>query len=115
MNRSHTERRRLVVAMTRDGHSIREIAEVLDLTPRSVQRHRHDAGITRPPNNDPLTAEECATARALLEDGASYREVARTLGRSAVTLRRRLPGYGWDREQLLDYLTTTKPLEGALA
>ncbi|QXO13149.1 helix-turn-helix DNA binding domain protein [Gordonia phage Jojo24] len=42
-----------------------------------------------------LTADQTSTARTLLEDGASYREVARTLGVPRHRVMRALPGYGW--------------------
>lgn len=38
-------------------------------------------------------------ARALLEDGASYTEVARTIGMHRTTLAEKIPGYGWTQRQ----------------
>jgi IS30 family transposase len=40
----------------------------------------------------PLSPAERATAARLLDDGASYREVARTLGRSDLCIGRNFPG-----------------------
>ncbi|QCG77801.1 helix-turn-helix DNA binding domain protein [Gordonia phage Reyja] len=50
---------------------------------------------TTAPAATTLTADQTTTARTLLEDGASYREVARTLGVPRHRVMRALPGYGW--------------------
>lgn len=41
-----------------------------------------------------------ARAEALLDDGCSYRETARTLGVDHTTVRDHLPGRGWTRQQV---------------
>lgn len=46
----------------------------------------------------PFTEADARTAEALLEDGASYREVARTLGRNQSIICRHFPGRGWSDE-----------------
>lgn len=42
-----------------------------------------------------ITPEMVERMRLLLEDGCSYREVARTLGVHSTAVRRRFPGTGW--------------------
>ena len=42
-----------------------------------------------------VSTQQMEQARRLLEDGASYRETARTLGIGRGTVMRALPGYGW--------------------
>lgn len=45
-----------------------------------------------------MTPEEVERARALINDGVSIRETARTLGRSAMTVHRHFAGQSrWDR------------------
>lgn len=92
------ERRQRVAAMTRQGMSAAIIAEALRTTQRTVCRDRSALGIAGPAPR-PLTDEELRTAQALLEDGASYSEVARTLGRADTTIAHRFPGYGWTPTQ----------------
>lgn len=41
-----------------------------------------------------MTPAQLQQARQLLEDGAGYRETARTMGTSSRTLRKYLPGMG---------------------
>ncbi len=42
---------------------------------------------------------ELGDALALLEDGASYTEAAKTIGRSRSYVSEHLPGYGWTQKQ----------------
>ncbi|MCV7358515.1 helix-turn-helix domain-containing protein [Mycolicibacterium fluoranthenivorans] len=46
----------------------------------------------------PFTEADAQAAKTLLEEGASYREVARTLGRNASIICRRFPGRGWSED-----------------
>lgn len=92
------ERRAKVAEMTRAGLSGDCIAAVLGVSERSVERARVATGCARPASV-PLTEAELAAARQLLDDGASYAEVARTLGRGETTVARRFPGRGWTKSQ----------------
>lgn len=38
-------------------------------------------------------------AKSLLDDGASYTEVARTVGRGRKWVSQRFPGYGWTAQE----------------
>ncbi len=87
------ERAETVARMTRLGYTAPQIGHHLGVTERTVQRYRVITGTTQPPQR-PFTEEELALARNLLEDGASYGEVARTVGHDRSSVRRRLPGYG---------------------
>lgn len=95
----NTEIRDRVVVLTRRGHTGTEIAEALSVTRRTVQRYRQRAGVSQPrvPN---MTPSELETARVMLDDGASYHEVGRSLGRSPGTIQRNFPGRSWTREQI---------------
>lgn len=86
------ERRRMVITLTRQGVSASQIADRIGVRKRSVTRIRSAAGIAQS-GGSPMTGRELLRARALLDDGASYHEVARTLGRPARTVERHLPGY----------------------
>lgn len=96
--------------MTRTGYTAREIATRLGVTMRTIQRDRHALGITGPPQT-PLTAAEHARARALLADGASYREVGRTLGRNPDTIAHHYPGHAWTRQQATEHARLVRTLE----
>lgn len=100
-------RRNTIVELTKQGYSATEIASQLGITKRSVVRNRRAAGISRPGANL-ITETELAAARQLLEDGASYGEVGRTLGRSQSSIAAHLPGYGWTREMSSAYALMCK-------
>jgi DNA-binding CsgD family transcriptional regulator len=95
-------RREAIIEMTRAGRSIADIAAHLGVTERTVIRHRKAAGISRPAI-PAMTAGEIETARTLLEDGASYSEVGRTIGRNPKTLQLHFPGFGWTQAQASEY------------
>lgn len=88
------QRREQVVELTRCGHTAPEIAVILRLSARHVARIRSEQGIAQP-KAPTLTAAEIRLAGELLDSGASYNEVARTIGRSAASIRRQFPGRGW--------------------
>lgn len=87
-------RREAVATLTRCGKSADDIAVMLGITGRSVVRIRSDLGIAQPAAK-PMSPDEVMVAERLLADGASYSEVARTLGRSSRTLHEKFPGFGW--------------------
>jgi DNA-binding CsgD family transcriptional regulator len=101
------ERHDRVVALTRQGKTAGEIAELMGMSKRGIQWIRHWTGCGQPAPK-PLTDAEIDRARAMLEDGCSYSEVGRTLGRSNNNLMKRLPGYGWDRKQIIELAVATK-------
>lgn len=107
--------RKRVVELTRSGHSLSQIAMILGITRRSVERFRQLEGLTEgyvPPPE--VTEEEVERARLLLEDGASYKEVGRTLGRCYHTIQRRLPGYEWSEEQRREFMSVRRRFAGVL-
>jgi IS30 family transposase len=93
------DRRARVVELTRAGHSATQIADILSITKRTVTRIRSDEGVAQAAAAEPLTADEITRAAALLDDGCSYYEVGRTLGRHDTTIRKHFPGRGWTRTQ----------------
>jgi IS30 family transposase len=93
------ERRAHIVELHNLNVSTAEIATRMGITPRSVMRARAAAGLTKP-QPTPFTIEEYYAAQEMLDDGASYHEVARTLGRWPGTIKKRLPGYTLDKYQV---------------
>lgn len=91
-----------IAELTRAGLSQAQIAAIVGITPRSVCRTRKKLGLSRPLSGLHMTPDEIARAQALLDDGASYKEVARTLGRSSWSLRNRFPGYAFTVEQSVE-------------
>lgn len=78
------------------------IAAELGCTMRTVYRWRHDQGLAEPTPEawDPaLLPGRLEQARRLLEDGASYKEVERTVHMDRRTLRKRFPGMGWPPDE----------------
>ena len=86
------ERTRRVAEFTRQGLSAPAIANILGVSTRSVQRARQRGGVSQGAPV-PFSEDEERLAQALLDDGASMGEVARTLGRSRTPLLRRFRDY----------------------
>lgn len=70
----------------------RAVARHYGVTTRTIQRWRGAVGVARP-GWVHMTADELARAKAMLDDGCPYSEVAETIGRTAHQMRRRFPGY----------------------
>lgn len=97
------ERRwRRVVELSHRGVPVAEIASQLGISQTHVYRIRAQRIGAKTPRRN-LSAEEIATAQRLLDEGASYAEVARTLGRERSVIRRRFPGCGWTPQQGSDH------------
>lgn len=80
--------------MHRRGDPPEVIATAAGYNPTTVKRILAANGV--PPSGPPkprVTADELEKARAMLDDGASYWQVAETLGRAWDTWHRNLPGY----------------------
>lgn len=93
-----TPRQQRVVALTREGLSVAQIAQRIGTSQRTVIRERRRAGVAHQAYAS-FTFEEAMRALTMLEDGASYKEVAKTLGRDRSTIRRWVPGFSWSQEQ----------------
>jgi hypothetical protein len=108
-----------VAELTRGGYSARFIAEELNITMRTVARCRVRTGTAQPPPCY-MTDTELRLAETLLDDGASYCEVARTIGRSTDALRTRFPDRsvwkqsgGAQYRQLMQTLDNIRPHSSA--
>jgi DNA-binding CsgD family transcriptional regulator len=111
----------VIARLTLAGRTAAEISAELGISERTVQRARGRAGVAQPFNGIPMSDSEVQQAAALLDDGASYAEVGRTLGRSHGTIRRQLParsvwkpGSGIEYRRLIAGLEAidTTPREG---
>ncbi|SKX80610.1 Transposase and inactivated derivatives, IS30 family [Mycobacteroides abscessus subsp. bolletii] len=108
---SPQERVTRVAALSRGGYTDQEIAVRLGVSDRTVLRDRKAAGLTIATTAVPLSDTERATALRLLEDGANYQEVARTIGRGRTTIKRAFPGYSWTQAQKFEYHMALRALD----
>lgn len=83
-----------VKVLTLQGKTVPEIAEKLGMGKQTVHRYRVLNGMDRKKTNRRFTEDEATWAKTLLDEGCSYAEVARTLGCSRSSLRKRWPGMG---------------------
>ena len=96
------ERRARVEQMSLSGMTVEQIARDVGVTTSTVVRIRQEAGVSRWARRM-FTDGELSRCLSLLEDGASYNEVARTIGRSVGVVARRFPGFGWTAEEQRDF------------
>jgi IS30 family transposase len=106
-----------IAALTRAGYTAPQIAEALGITTRTVQRARVRTGVAKPFCGIPLSEDEKQRAAEMLDDGASYKEVGRTLGRADTAIGRHFPGRSeWQRgsghryRELMDGLDAILPV-----
>lgn len=87
-----------IIALHRSRHTIKQIAEQLAVSEKTVLRHlpRETRSPRRGKPGD--FAGRIERARLLLEDGCTYAEAARTVDISEDTLASRLPGFGSTNE-----------------
>lgn len=95
------ERRDRIAELTRQGLTPPVIADILHISERTVGRARRSRDVAQT-RWKPLTPAEIQQARVLLDDGASYAEVERTMGRSRSAFRKHLPGYAYTRAQIAE-------------
>jgi DNA-binding NarL/FixJ family response regulator len=106
------ERNNTIIRLTKQGWTAQQIAEHVGLCTRSITRIRVATGIAQPFTGHPLTPQEHNTAQQLLNDGASYAEIGRTLGRSDKVIATHFPGQSqWRRGQGNQWRTMKAKLE----
>jgi hypothetical protein len=81
-----------IAELTRRGFSAPQIAAMLNVSTRLVQRARFARGMSRKVTSRPFTSEELAWAEAMVADGASFNEIARTLRRDVTVITARFKG-----------------------
>jgi transposase-like protein len=88
-----------ILRLAREGIHPNVIAEAVGVAKATVFRVRRDAGDTALMQYRRGTEAEKLQAKQLLEDGASYWEVGRTIGFSGSSVSRWFPGYSWSAQQ----------------
>jgi DNA-binding CsgD family transcriptional regulator len=99
------ERRAEVVRLTRAGLTAEAIGVQLGCSYRTVVRDRKAMGVAQPAPMivNAWSADDVAQAEAMIADGCSLTEVARTLGRSQPAVWQKFKGRGWDRSSCAQY------------
>lgn len=95
------------------GLTSTEIAVRVGCSPRTVTRWRAQAGVTQHlPEGaaKPVSQVKLRAAEILLDDGASYREVSRTVHIATHTLRRYFPGRGYTPQQSAEVAAMARKL-----
>jgi transposase len=92
-----------------------ELAKILDVTPRTVQRWRQMWRNDERPRYDhswvrKVDPEKLKLAEKYVEDGMNLTEIERTLHISWKTLAKYFPDAAWTNEQVMDFVHTTKRL-----
>lgn len=82
------------------GLTNKQIAAELEIAERTVSRRRAALGASGAVN-EPYSAETLARVEQLLGEGWSLLEIARTENLDYRTLRRKFPGRGWTRQQIV--------------
>lgn len=96
------ERRQRIVELTRQGRSAAQIADELKINARTVVRVRVERGVAQS-GPQRFTADELAQVEAMLDDGCSITEAARTIGRSPCRLWEIYRGRGWTAIEAAQY------------
>lgn len=96
-------RRARIIYLSRMGWTVAAIAAEVGVGHSTVTQVRREEGLSRW-RPRPFTHEEDQLIRRLLDDGASYNEVARTADRRHGVIARRYPGYGWSMAERDDHM-----------
>ena len=91
-----------IIDLAQRGVAPRLIAERIGVSPGTVYRIQRQYGLLCG-SRRPFTDDELEQAEAMLSDGCSIAETARTLGRSTTVVWRRFRGRGWTREQVIEW------------
>lgn len=86
------------IRLHHEGLSAPELARRFGVSARHVTRLRKELGLSQPSPHGSrrVDAAWLAAAAQMLDDGASVREVAVTLGSTEATVNRHFPGRCWD-------------------
>ena len=86
-----------------EQYSPEGIVEIMGMNPETLFRvMRDEFGIYRT-DTTPVSNEEHREMERLLDDGWSYKQIGRKLGRADKTVAKHLPGRGWSVEEANEY------------
>lgn len=94
--------RERVKELTEQHVSLSRQARILGCTPKQISRIKHELKLTKPAAKA-YPPEMYTKVEKMLDDGASYLEVQKTLGPSLRWLAKRFPGRGWTKKQMADH------------
>lgn len=92
-----------ILELSRSGWSLAEVAGRVGCTKRTVSRVRKLGGVSGPSRWRRVTPELIEAARAMVDDGASWAEIQRTLRVGEHTLQKYLPGTAWSKTQVAEF------------
>jgi hypothetical protein len=99
--------------MLAEGLSTAEVAAEVGCTQRHVVRIR--AGRTSGSKDGRrFSLDEIFLIEAMLDDGCSYTEIGKTVGRAPNTISHRWPGHGWGFTEGGEFRSFTRKLEGII-
>lgn len=92
----------LVATLNGEGRTAQQIADEVGCHIRTISRWRVQNGVSQSVTENvghPISAEKLAAIELMLQDGASFADIIRTLSVSSGTLHRHFPGRGWSAIQ----------------
>lgn len=94
-----------LVELFKGGRTIPQVAEIVERSPRTVERMRLRYGLStpNPACGRRYTSEELARFQAMIDDGMSFEEIVKTTGVNWATLNRRFPGQAWKPAEVSRY------------
>lgn len=92
------------------------IAARLGIAASTVERLKAELGLTKrtPQRANRVTPETLNKMRAMIDDGASSSEVARTVGVNVKTVYRYFPGQQWGTRQASEYANLVRATESVV-
>lgn len=94
----------------------KEVASMLGVSIDVVYSLRKKFGVAKvhPMTNLPPFDERLRQAKAMLDDGVSYAEAARSAHVSRKTIEREFPGYTWSREKCIEHALSIRYAEARI-
>lgn len=94
-----------LVELFKGGRTIPQVAEIVGRSPRTVERMRLRYGLSKPSPKcgKRYTKEELAGFQAMIDEGMSFDEIAKTTGVNWATLNRWFRGQAWPPEKVSQY------------
>jgi len=108
------KRDREIIKLTKANKTSKEISQIIGCSERTVVRVRKNSNCMVSPAPKKFTNEELQRAKKILDEGGTYSEALKTIGRhrgSIQSLKKKLPGYKiWTRKESSDYAALVRKL-----